>query len=195
MKEKILVIAASNNKYGNSVTAAQWFLEDVDTNIYDIEWVYLYDLHIDPFTNENRKAEVEQSESNKDIRELIDKIEAVDKVIIATPIWNFSVPSVLKSMIDRSLCSGRVWSTEKKKKIPGWGGKKFYLIFTMGGPWYALLFTRYAIGQMFWVLWYYGAQRKIVKVIFNCGNGSKCVITERNKLRSCLNKKGKKYFT
>lgn len=194
MKKKVLILAASNNKEGNSATAARWFIEGGTDDLYEFEWIYLYDMHIDPFTNENRKALVEQDPDNKDIREIIDKVESVDQVIITTPVWNFGVPSVLKAVIDRALCSGRVWSEEKQKKVPGWKGKTFYLIFTTGGPWYALLFNRLAIAQLYWVLWYYGAHRKIVKIIFNCGNGSKCVISERRSLHKKLLTKGQKVF-
>jgi len=193
-KEKVLVISASNNKKGNSALAAQWFIDGANSERYEFEWVYLYDLRIDPFTNENRKALVEQQPENKDIRALIEKIEAVEKVVVTTPIWNFSVPGPLKNMIDRVMCSGRVWSEEKQAKIPGWKGKKFYLMFTMGGPWYALGLNRYAVGQLFWVFRYFGASSKVVTIIPGCGNGSRCVIDHRSSLEKKLNKKGRRVF-
>lgn len=194
MKEKILIIAASNNKEGNSVTAAKWFTEGINTDQYDIEWVYLYDLNINYFTNENRKALPEIDPEDKVIRDLIDKIEKTRHVVITTPIWNFSLPAVLKNFIDRAMTSGRVWSEGHNKKIPGWKGKKFYLIFTCGGPWYAMLFNRYGVGQLYWILQYYGASRKIVQIIFNCGNGSKCVIEDRMPLHKKLVKKAQRIF-
>lgn len=194
MKEKILVLAASNNKKGNSYVAAHWFLEDINKDKYDVELVHLYDLDINYFTNENRKALPEIDPEDKDIRDLITKIEKAKHVVITTPIWNFGVPATLKNLIDRVMYSGRVWSEEKKKKVPGWTGKKFYLIFTCGGPCYSLAFNRYAIGQLYWILGYYGASRKIVKIIYNCGNGSKSVIDNRNSLKKVMRKKGRKLF-
>lgn len=193
-KEKVLVISASNNKDGNSATLCKWFLEGANTDTYEFEWVYLYDLHIDAFTNENRKALVEQDPKNKDIRDLITKIESVKKVVITTPIWNFSVPSKLKAMIDRTMASGRIFDTEKGKKVPGWKGKKFYLLFTMGAPWYGVVLDVLAISQLYFSLWYFGASRKIVKVVSNCGNGSRCVIGDRGRLRKKMMKKGGKIF-
>lgn len=194
MREKVLVISASSNKNGNSVVAGKWFVEEASQNKYEFEFIHLYDLHIDKFTNENRNALIEENISNKDIRDLINKIEAVNKIIITTPIWNFGVPSQLKLAIDRMSCSGRIWCNEKQKKIPGWCGKRFYLIFTTGSPWYGLFLNRFAIGQLYWTLWYFGAKRKIIDIIFNCGNGNKLVIDKRENVKKRLNKKGKQIF-
>lgn len=33
-------------------------------------------------------------------KELIDQIQSVDKIVITTPMWNFSVPSILKAYLD-----------------------------------------------------------------------------------------------
>lgn len=193
-KNKILVICASNNRNGNSVQGVEWFIEGIDTKKYEIDWIFLYDIVIPPFTNENRHADVDKDVNDKDIRYLIDKIESVDNIVISTPIWNFGLPSVLKSMIDRASCSGRIWCEKKKKKIPGWGGKRFYLIFTMGGGITSLLLNRFAIGQLYWVLRYFGASVSFIRFIFSCGNGSRCVILDRLKLKEKIIKSGRKYF-
>lgn len=189
---KILVIAASNNKDGNSVTLARDFVDRIDSS--NVTWVYLYDLMIDPFTNENRKALIEDDIRNRDIRELINKIESVDHVVITTPIWNFSVPSVLKGMLDRVMTSGRVWSDEKQKKVPGWKGKRFYLLFTMGAPWYGIGLNCLAVLQVYFTLKYFGASPSVVHIEPNSGNGSHNVAKGRDKVRTKLHKKARRYF-
>lgn len=194
MSHKILIISASNNRDGNSARLAKWFAAGVDNQKYEFEWVYLYDLDIPYFTNENRKALIEQDPRNKEVRELIDKVEAVDKIIITTPVWNFGTPSSLKNFIDRALCSGRIWSEAKQKKVPGWRGKTFYLLFTMGAPWYLAWPNWLAICQLYFTLLYYGARPKLARYTTSCGNGSKLVIESRKGLQKFLYKRGSKYF-
>lgn len=194
MKTKILVLSASNNKEGNSATMAKWFLEGINKEKYDVEWVYLYDIPMEPFTNENRDALIEQDPRNKGVRDLVMKIQEVEHVVLTTPIWNFSVPCVLKRTIDRTMCSGRVWSETLKRKVPGWGGKKFYLLFTMGAPMHGIVLDSLAIFQVWLSLWYFGAKRKVIGVAPNAGNGSKCVIGERTALHEKMKKKGMRIF-
>lgn len=194
MKKKILAIFASSNRSGNSSQIAEWFIQEIPSSSYEVERVYLYDLDIPFFTNENRDARVEYDPADADVRALIDSIESCDKIIIATPIWNFGVPAILKSFLDRALCSGRIWSNAKSKKVAAWGGKDFYLFITMGGRWYSLLFNRYGIGQLSRTLWYYGARSHLVQIVFGCGNGSKCVVENRKKIMSSLKRKARGYF-
>lgn len=194
MKKKVLAIYASSNRQGNSAQLVDWFIQELPSDRYEVKRVYLYDLHIPFFTNENRDALVENDPADADVRFLIDEIEACEEILIATPIWNFGVPAILKSFLDRALCSGRVWSNEKSKKIPGWGGKRVYLFFTAGGSWYSFLFNRYGIGQLSRTLWYYGAHSKIVQIVFGCGNGSRCIIDNREALRRSLKRKAKRFF-
>ncbi len=192
MREKVLVISSSNNKKGNSALLAKWFISGTKKNKYEFEWVYLYDLNIPYFTNENRDARIEADKKDKEIRDLINKIEAADKIIITTPIWNFGLPSSLKNMIDRALASGRIWSEEKQKKVPGWKGKKIYLFFSMGAPWYLAFPDLLAILQLYLTLKYYGASPKMSGAVDKAGNGSKIVIQDREKIKKCIMKKAKR---
>ncbi len=60
--------------------------------------------------------------------ELIDEIKSASDIIIATPMWNWSVPSVLKAYIDSIIMPGVL--------APGMGlmaGKKFTFLVSQGG--------------------------------------------------------------
>lgn len=194
MREKILIICASCNKKGNSSLLAKWFIEQANNKKYEFEWVYLYDLDIPYFTNENRNADIKQDKKNQDIRNLINKLEQGKKFIITFPVWNFGLPASLKNMLDRSLCSGRARAKEKKKKIPGWKGKTFYILASMGSSWHLSFFNFLAIGQIYCILRYYGASVKIKGIGNKAGNGNKIMIDGRENIKKKIQKKGKKIF-
>lgn len=193
-KEKILVLSASPNKNGNSALLSTWFTDPIDTKKYAITTVYLYDYTIPYLKNENFNAPAINDAHDQSFIELMELIENHTQIIITTPIWNFGIPSSLKNVIDRALYSGRQWSEEKKKTVPSWGDKKFYLLFTMGAKWYQSIFNYMGVVQLYLTLWYYGAKRRVIGVAYNCGNGKRCVIENRTALKRKLTRRAKRYF-
>lgn len=193
MSENVLVISSSPNYQGNSNLAATWLVSGINQEKYNVDWIHLYNLHIQSYTNKNRNADIKQID-DQDTRKIITRIEKSDKIIITTPIWNFSLPSVLKNLLDRALYSGRVSLKNKQTKVPGWPGKRFYLLFTMGAPWYKSWFNYLGVIQIYLTLKYYGARPKIIKVICNAGSGEYLIIKQRINLQRKLVSKGQKYF-
>src|SRR5690606_17909600 len=110
------------------------------------------------------------------------------------PGWNFGVPAILKNVLDRGSCTGRIWSEEKKKKIAGWGGKRFYVFWTQGAPWFGIPLNCLALFQLVCTLWYFGAGVRLLGFATNSGNGARCVIHDRQPLAAGLRKRGGKYF-
>jgi len=59
---------------------------------------------------------------------LIEQISHVDEIVISTPMWNYSVPSVLKAYIDHVIMPGTFDGT-----ADGLAGKKVTFIIAQGG--------------------------------------------------------------
>lgn len=94
--KKIIAIYASPSKGRNSDTMMDNFISGIVG--VDVEKVYINDIDFDHYTYENR---VGPQEHEKDFKNLTDKIQDADGIVISTPTYNFSVPSQLKNLIDR----------------------------------------------------------------------------------------------
>ncbi len=64
----------------------------------------------------------------------IQKIQAADLVLFATPIWWFSVPGILKGWFDRVLAMGVAWDGGKIYENGLLRGKQAMFIGSAGGP-------------------------------------------------------------
>jgi FMN-dependent NADH-azoreductase len=65
--------------------------------------------------------------------ELINEFLAADVVVIAAPMYNFSIPSQLKSWIDRIAAAGRTFKYTETGPVGLAGGKKVVIVSSRGG--------------------------------------------------------------
>lgn len=95
-----------------------------------------------PFINEqwigaNFTPAEQRNEGHKQALELSDKlvaeIEAADTLVIASPIYNFSVPAVLKAWIDMVARAGLTFKYTEQGPVGLLEGKKAYLVIASGG--------------------------------------------------------------
>lgn len=93
----------------------------------EIEKVRLKDLQIEHFTIDVYDPHCSQEEDFCRVQRLVEK---ADGIVIASPIWNFSVPAHLKNLLDR-MGSFALDDSRSKGTL---GGKPFFLIFTGGAP-------------------------------------------------------------
>lgn len=64
---------------------------------------------------------------------LIDEVLGSDLVVIATPMWNFGVPSTLKAWIDHVVRAGKTFAYSEKGPVGLAGGRKAVIIASSGG--------------------------------------------------------------
>ncbi len=64
---------------------------------------------------------------------LVDELLAADIIVISTPMWNFSMPSVLKAWIDHVIRAGRTFNYTVQGPQGLVNGKKVYLVMSSGG--------------------------------------------------------------
>ena len=65
--------------------------------------------------------------------QIVDELLASDTLVIATPMWNFSVPSSLKAWIDHIIRAGRTFSFTAQGPEGLVKGKRAYLVVATGG--------------------------------------------------------------
>jgi FMN-dependent NADH-azoreductase len=64
---------------------------------------------------------------------LIDEVEAADTIVLAVPMYNFSIPSTLKAWIDHIARAGRTFRYSEAGAVGLLKGKKVYVVTARGG--------------------------------------------------------------
>jgi len=125
---QVVIFVAGTNLFSNAKALAEAFQQGVMREGVSTNLIRLTDLSINHFSLEYYHP---QCSLDDDFCRVQNLIESADGVIIATPIWNFSVPAHLKNFIDRIGGFALDEATHSKGQL---NGKPFYLIFTGGAP-------------------------------------------------------------
>jgi NAD(P)H-dependent FMN reductase len=148
---RIALLIAGTSQPSNSEMLAEAFMEGMAQPESTITTLHVRDLQIDPF-HLDTYAPTFQPEP--DFRRVQAAIQNAHGIVIATPVWNFSVPAHLKNLIDR--CGGFGLDASHSKGTLK--GVPFFLIFTGGAPlaaWTGML--RSTTGHVAAALEYFGA--------------------------------------
>ncbi len=134
----IAVVVAGMNEPSNSNALADSFIEGMkEVPGVTFEKIRLKDLQLHHFT----LADYEPGNATEpDYLRIKTILSDATGIVFATPIWNFSVPSHLKNLIDRMGAFGLDHDTHSRGQF---NGKPFGLIFTGGAPmiaWKALMY-------------------------------------------------------
>lgn len=79
---------------------------------------------------ENRTAEQNQAIVFSDI--LTDELLAADTIVLAAPMWNFGIPSVLKAWVDHVSRAGKTFSFGPNGLVGLAAGKKVFIVTSSG---------------------------------------------------------------
>lgn len=121
MSKNVLIISASPRKGGNSDTLCDQFMKGASEAGHKVEKLRLAELEIDYCSACYACKKVGYCIKQDDMVQVIEKMRAADVIVLATPVYFFTMNAQMKTMIDRTL-SG----TQK----PGLENKDFYLIAT-----------------------------------------------------------------
>ncbi|MFH0770207.1 MAG: NAD(P)H-dependent oxidoreductase [Candidatus Peregrinibacteria bacterium] len=124
---RTLILVAGTNAPSNSATLADHFAQGVRESGGETEVLRLRDLSIAHFTLQHYDPTYQ---NEPDFVKLREAVLHTDGIVIASPIWNFSVPSHLKNAIDR-MGSFALDGTHSQGMLRG---KPVFLIFTGGAP-------------------------------------------------------------
>jgi len=148
----ILVLIAGTNDPSNSALLAQHFTAGLrkvpDVSVTTIR---MKDLSLEQFSLKHYDGTTPEE---SDFRRLREEMHNAHGLVIASPVWNFSVPAHLKNAIDRMGSFG-LDATRSRGTLKG---LPFYLLFTGGAPvaaWKGMLAR--TTSHIVHVLQYFGA--------------------------------------
>lgn len=122
MSKNVLILSASPRKAGNSDVLCDQFLTGAEDAGHNAEKIFLKDKHINYCTGcgacaaSGRENPCSQKD---DMTEILDKMIKADVIVMATPVYFYSMNGQMKTLIDRT-CA-------EYTKI---AGKDFYFIMT-----------------------------------------------------------------
>ena len=114
MSKKVLVISASPRKGGNSDILCDEFIRGAKDAGNETEKIFLKDKKINyctgcGFCNTNDYTECSQKD---DMAEILDKMVEADVIVMATPVYFYTMNGQMKTFIDRC-CSRYTHITDK----------------------------------------------------------------------------------
>ena len=119
----ILVISSSPRKAGNSEVLCERFAQGASEAGHEVETVLLRDKNIAPCHACYACMETHDCAIRDDMKEVFEKLKKADVIVLASPVYFYSVSAQLKAMIDRCLVDHKCLS-----------GKRFYFIITAADP-------------------------------------------------------------
>jgi len=133
---KILVLVAGTNDPSNANVLADTFIEGMrQVPSLEMTKIHVKDLMLEHFSLKHYAPDVPEED---DFRRLREAFRDLNGLVVASPVWNFSIPAHLKNLIDRMGAFG----LQEHHTQPAFRGLPFFLIFTGGAPapaWTALL--------------------------------------------------------
>lgn len=121
--KKVLIISSSPRKGGNSDTLCDEFMHGAENAGHEVEKVFLKDKKINYCTGCGACAKTRKCVQKDDMAELLVKLGEADVIVLASPIYFYTVCGQMKVFIDRC-CSGY-------NRI---ANKDFYYILTAADP-------------------------------------------------------------
>lgn len=103
MSKKVLILSGSPRKYGNSDMLCEQFAKGASENGSPVEKIYVQDLKIGGcracYACRNSHVCVQKD----DMESLLGKMIEADVIVLATPVYFYSMDGQMKTMIDRTL--------------------------------------------------------------------------------------------
>lgn len=117
MGKKVIIISSSPRKGGNSDILCDEFQKGAQEAGHDIEKIFLKDKKINycsgcGFCNTNNYTACSQKD---DMNEILDKIIKADVIVMATPVYFYTMCAQMKTFIDR-WCARYTHITGKVKR-------------------------------------------------------------------------------
>ncbi len=115
MSKRVLILAGSPRKNGNSATLCRAFAKGAEESGHEVELIYLRDKNIGYCQACYYCKSHDGSCSIKDdMAEILDKMNAADVLVMASPVYFYSIDAQMKALIDRTVAR---WLTIKNKEF------------------------------------------------------------------------------
>lgn len=103
MSKKVLIISASPRKGGNSDTLCDEFLRGAQDAGHHAEKVFLRDKKIGYCTGCGVCNRTHQCGQKDDMADILGKMVEADVIVMATPVYFYTMDAQMKTLIDRSV--------------------------------------------------------------------------------------------
>lgn len=103
MTKRILVLSASFRKGGNSDTLCDQFIKGANEAGHQTEKIYLNDKHINFCKGCGVCNNTHKCIQKDDMEEILDKMVTADVIVMATPVYFYSMNGQMKTLIDRTV--------------------------------------------------------------------------------------------
>ena len=121
MSKQVLIISSSPRKGGNSDTLCDQFLKGAAEAGNRVEKIRLADLKIDYCSACYACKTTGRCVKRDEMEQIIEKMRDADVIVLATPVYFYTMCAQMKTMIDRTLGGAQTSGLENKE---------FYLIAT-----------------------------------------------------------------
>ena len=101
MGKKVLILSASPRKGGNSDTLCDQFLRGAKESGHQAEKVFLRDKKIGYCTGCGVCNKTHRCAQDDDMAELLEKMVRADVIVMATPVYFYTMNAQMKTLIDR----------------------------------------------------------------------------------------------
>lgn len=124
MSKNVLIISASPRKGGNSEILCDKFIEGLKESNHNIEQVFLRDKKINfCYACEVCTKNGGHCFQKDDVNEIMEKMSKSNVIVMATPVYYFTMNGQMKTLIDRSISA-----------LQNLKNKEFYFIITGSSP-------------------------------------------------------------
>ena len=105
MSKKVLILSSSPRRGGNSDTLCDEFLRGAQEAGHEVEKIFLKDKTIHYCTGCGVCNEGKPCPQKDDAPEIVRKMVAADVIVLATPVYFYTMSAQMKTLIDRC-CAG-----------------------------------------------------------------------------------------
>ena len=102
MKKKVLILSSSPRRNGNSDLLCDRFLEGAKASGHDVEKIFLKDKNINYCTGCGSCSMGKSCPQKDDMPEILEKMIAADVIVMATPVYFYTMCGQMKTLIDRT---------------------------------------------------------------------------------------------
>ncbi len=103
MTKKVLILSASFRKHGNSDTLCDEFMRGAEEAGHNVEKIYVNDKHINYCRGCGVCNTTHKCVQKDDMAEILDKMVKADVIVMATPVYFYSMNGQMKTLIDRTV--------------------------------------------------------------------------------------------
>ena len=122
-QKKVLLISGSVHKGGSTDTLIDEFMRGAKDAGNDVEKVFLHDYKINFYSDEQLHEDIDSlSEPADDARMIIEKMRKADVIVMASPVYFWTIDGMMKALIDRTFYCFRKFEE----------GKEYYFITVCG---------------------------------------------------------------